>query len=202
MNLKSDWLMGMLFQELKITGDGYNTFFHFFCCDFSALFSVSFICKNKLVYNFIYLFIYLEFWWTFIRFIWTFIKLNPRSVFPPILNLLYCCYHLKGIVHPKMKILSLITHPHVVPNLKDLHSSSEHKLRYFWWNLRAFCPSIDSNGTTTFKAQKCERTSKFDTLTWQNFHVWVNYPFKRIVVLHDLWLISKWLNWLLQPTLY
>ncbi len=23
---------------------------------------------------------------------------------------------LKGIVHPKMKILSLITHPHVVPN--------------------------------------------------------------------------------------
>ncbi len=22
----------------------------------------------------------------------------------------------KGIVHPKMKILSLITHPHVVPN--------------------------------------------------------------------------------------
>ncbi len=26
-------------------------------------------------------------------------------------------YMLKGIVHPKMKILSLITHPHVVPNL-------------------------------------------------------------------------------------
>ncbi len=23
---------------------------------------------------------------------------------------------LKGIVHPKMKMLSLITHPHVVPN--------------------------------------------------------------------------------------
>ncbi len=50
-----------------------------------------------------------------------------------------CCYyfkhiitiiwfHLKGIVHPKMKILSLITHPHVVPNLKDLCSSSEHKI--------------------------------------------------------------------------
>ncbi len=28
---------------------------------------------------------------------------------------------LKGIVHPKMKILSLITHPHVVPNPQDLH---------------------------------------------------------------------------------
>ncbi len=27
-----------------------------------------------------------------------------------------CIYKLKGIVHPKMKILTLITHPHVVPN--------------------------------------------------------------------------------------
>ncbi len=61
---------------------------------------------------------------------------------------------LKGIVHPKMKILSLITHPHVVPNLKDLCSSSEHKLRYFWWNPRVFWHCIDSNITDTFKAQK------------------------------------------------
>ncbi len=59
----------------------------------------------------------------------------------------------KGIVHPKMKILSLIIHPHVVPNPKDLCSSSEHKL-YFWWNLRAFWPCIESNTTTMFKAQK------------------------------------------------
>ncbi len=29
----------------------------------------------------------------------------------------------KGIVHPNMKI----THPHVIPNLYDLHWSSEHK---------------------------------------------------------------------------
>jgi len=29
----------------------------------------------------------------------------------------------KGLVHPKMKILSVFTHPHVVP-------TSEHKLRY------------------------------------------------------------------------
>ncbi len=60
----------------------------------------------------------------------------------------------KGIVHPKMKILSLITHPHVVPNSKDLSSSSEQTFRYFWWNLRALWPSIDGNTTTTFKAQK------------------------------------------------
>ncbi len=33
----------------------------------------------------------------------------------------------KGIVHPNMKIMSPITHPHVIPNLYDLHWSSEHK---------------------------------------------------------------------------
>ncbi len=54
----------------------------------------------------------------------------------------------KGIVHPKMKILSLITHRHVFPNPQDLRSSSEHKLTYFWWNPRAFWPCIDSNTTT------------------------------------------------------
>ncbi len=31
---------------------------------------------------------------------------------------------------------------------------SEHKLRYICWNPRAFWPSIDSNVTTMFKAQK------------------------------------------------
>jgi len=33
-----------------------------------------------------------------------------------------------------MKILSVITHPHVVPKMQDFCSSSENKLRYFWWN--------------------------------------------------------------------
>ncbi len=60
---------------------------------------------------------------------------------------------LKGIVHKK-EILSLISHPHVVPNLQDLCLSSEHKLRYFWWNPRAFWPCIDSNATDRFKGQK------------------------------------------------
>ncbi len=38
----------------------------------------------------------------------------------------------KGIVHSKMKTLSLITHPHVIPkpSFQDLCSSSEHKLKY------------------------------------------------------------------------
>ncbi len=35
----------------------------------------------------------------------------------------------KEIIHPKMKILSLFTHPHVVPKPQDLHSSLEHKVK-------------------------------------------------------------------------
>ncbi len=36
----------------------------------------------------------------------------------------------KGIVHPKMKILSSFTHPQVVPNLYECVCSAEHKGRY------------------------------------------------------------------------
>jgi len=43
---------------------------------------------------------------------------------------------LKGILHPKMKILSSFTHPQVVPNLYEFLSFAEHKGRYFEndWN--------------------------------------------------------------------
>ncbi len=37
---------------------------------------------------------------------------------------------LKGIVHPKMKMLSSFTHPQVVPNLYECLCSAEHKGRY------------------------------------------------------------------------
>jgi len=33
---------------------------------------------------------------------------------------------IKGLVHPKMKILSVFTHPHVVPNLYVFIYSAEH----------------------------------------------------------------------------
>ncbi len=36
----------------------------------------------------------------------------------------------KGIVHPKIKILSSFTHPEVVPNLYEYLCSAEHKGRY------------------------------------------------------------------------
>ncbi len=38
---------------------------------------------------------------------------------------------IKGIVHPKMKILSSFTHPQVVPNLYECLCSAEHKGIYF-----------------------------------------------------------------------
>jgi len=38
--------------------------------------------------------------------------------------------HLKGLVHPNMKILSVFTHSHVVPNLYVFICSAEHKGRY------------------------------------------------------------------------
>ncbi len=37
----------------------------------------------------------------------------------------------KGIVHPKMKMLSSFTHPHVISNLYEFLSYVEHKRRYF-----------------------------------------------------------------------
>ncbi len=67
---------------------------------------------------------------------------------------IYFFQYIFNLIHPKIKILSLITHPHVVPKPVNLRSSLDHKLRYFWWNPRAFWPSIDSNATDTFKAQK------------------------------------------------
>jgi len=38
---------------------------------------------------------------------------------------------LKGILHPKIKILSSFTHPQVVADLYEYLSSVEHKGRYF-----------------------------------------------------------------------
>ncbi len=43
---------------------------------------------------------------------------------------LHVYIYIKGIVHPKMKILSSFTHPQVVPNLYQCLCSAEHKGRY------------------------------------------------------------------------
>ncbi len=55
-----------------------------------------------------------------------------------------------------MKIVSLFTHPHVVPNVQDLCLSSEHKsLMKIFDELQDLSdPPIDSKDPNTIKAQK------------------------------------------------
>ncbi len=120
---------------------------------------------------------------------------------------------IKGIVHPKMKSLSSSTHPQVVPNLYECLCSAEHKGRYseecgkqsssgapltsivfFSFYGSQWCPksawlqnffkisSIVFGRTKTFiQVWNYLRVSKW----WQNFHFWVNYPFKYYIV-HSL----------------
>ncbi len=112
----------------------------------------------------------------------------------------------KGIVHPKMKILSSFTHPQVVPNLYECLCSAGHKRRYFWrlFVTRLFWGTIDfhSRKPKYYGSQWCPRTALFPSFFrissfvfsrtntfiqvwnylrvskwWQNFHFWVNYPF-------------------------
>ncbi len=110
----------------------------------------------------------------------------------------------KGIVHPKMKIVSSFTHPQVVPNLYECLCSAEHKGRY-----SEECGKQSSHGATLtscfsyYGSQWCPKTAWLQTFFrissfvfsrantfiqvwnylrvskwWHNFHFWVNYPFK------------------------
>ncbi len=90
---------------------------------FKPIFSYS-QCKNKYRLHFcivfintnIYLFTYFpQLFVYFIKAINSYISL---------------CIGIKGIVHPKMKILSSFTHPQVVPNLYECVCYAEHKGRY------------------------------------------------------------------------
>ncbi len=114
---------------------------------------------------------------------------------------------LKGIVHPKMKILSSFTHPQVVPNLYECLCSTEHKGRY-----SEECGKQSSSGApltsivfffSYYGSQWCPKTAWLQTFFklssfvfgrtktfiqvwnylrvskwWQNFNFWVNHPFK------------------------
>ncbi len=116
---------------------------------------------------------------------------------------------LKGTVHPKMKILSSFTHPQVDPNLYECVCSAEHKGRYseecgklsssgapltstvlfFSYYGSQWCPKtawlqtffkissfVFSRTNTFIQVWIYLRMSKW----WQNFHFWVNYPFKSL----------------------
>ncbi len=113
---------------------------------------------------------------------------------------------LKGIVHPKMKILSSFTNPQVIPNLYECLCSAEHKGRYF-----EECGKQSTSGAPLtsivfffyYGSQWCPKTAWLQTFFkissfvfgrtktfiqvwnylrvskwWQDFHFWVNYPFK------------------------
>ncbi len=70
-----------------------------------------------------------------------------------------------------MKILSLITHPHAIPNPSDLRSSSEHKLRYFWLNQRALWPSHrQQHNCNVPRSRNVVRTSVKQSM----WHQWLN----------------------------
>ncbi len=70
--------------------------------------------------------------------------------------------HLKRIVHPSM------TRSHVVPDPKDLCSFSEHKLRYFWWNPRAFWiwPSVDIHESARVTLVNARRRLTRESCCW------------------------------------
>ncbi len=56
---------------------------------------------------------------------------DPFTGFFTAVSVCVCvCCAFKGIVHPKMKILSSFTHPQVVPDLYECLCSAEHKGRY------------------------------------------------------------------------
>ncbi len=75
----------------------------------------------------------------------------------PVIMVTHLSKLLKGIIHPKMKILSSFTHPQVVPNLYECLCSAEHKGRYseecgkrqFWGTIdfhSIFFPTMEVNG--------------------------------------------------------
>ncbi len=71
-------------------------------------------------------------------------------------------FYVKGIVHPKMKILSSFTHPQVVPNLYECVCFSEHKGRY-----SEECGKQSSSGSLYFfsyyGSQWCPKTAWLQT---------------------------------------
>ncbi len=118
-------------------------------------------------------------------------------------------FDLKGIVHPKMKIMSSFTLPQVVPNLYECVCSAEHKGRYSeecgkqsssgapLTSIVFIFPTMEVNGAPKQPDYKLSseylplcsgRTKTFIQVWnylrvikwWQNFHFWVNYPFKII----------------------
>ncbi len=139
-------------------------------------------------------------------------------------------WSIKGIVHPKMKILSSCTHPQVVPNLYECVCSAEHKGRY-----SEECGKHSSSGApltsivfffSYYGSQWCPKTAWLQTFFkissfvfsrtnkfiqawnylrvskwWQNFHLWVNYPFNYTKLI--IWLSRLgWITFMIASSMF
>ncbi len=64
----------------------------------------------------------------------------------------------------------------VIPNLQYFHSFSKHRWGYFQWNLRDFCPSIDSlhnyhfdaSGSYRYHKTNPNESSGFVQISWRD----------------------------------
>ncbi len=108
---------------------------------------------------------------------------------------------LEGIVHPKMKLLSSFTHPHIVPNLYKLTCVKHNRI----WRTKLknqtvvdphWLPWVNNTTGTIIclitstlqniffcvQHEKKTLTSVWNNMRvsklWRNFHFGVNYPFK------------------------
>jgi len=84
---------------------------------------------------------------------------------------------LKGILHPKMKMLSWFTHPNVVATLYEFLSSAEKDVLKNVWNFgfidfhSIFFSAMEVNGAKQLFGSN--RSSKY-------LNFWVEYPFKQV----------------------
>jgi len=99
-----------------------------------------------------------------------------------------CSFPFKRIVHPKLKIVLSFTHPQVVPNLYNFYLFFfcwiQKKIFWRMWVTKQLTVATDflsifsilwkSLATVNCTGLKQHENERW----WQNFHFWLNYPFK------------------------
>jgi len=106
---------------------------------------------------------------------------------------------LKGILHPKMKILSSFTHPQVVSNLYEFLSSAEHKGRYFEELLEPMFSTINFHSRKQNKTMKVigDKISSFVFSRRKKPHVLL-YRIRQSILLFFFFSFLKQ-NWIGSP---
>ncbi len=108
----------------------------------------------------------------------------------------------KGIVHPKMKIMSLFTHPQVVSNLYECIFSAEQQRKIFWrmWETEQFWGTIDFHSIFFLLWKSMVPQNSLVTNFLQNIVLCVQQNKEFIQVWNYLWRvnddrISFWVNY-------